>query len=249
VHAVTWLGHSSVVIDLDGARAVTDPVLGHRVGPLVRVAPDPSPAATQGASLVLLSHLHPDHADPRSLRRLGPGRPRILAPKGGARWLRRHGLENVTELGAGEEAAAGPLRVTATAAAHDGRRHPFAAETSAVGFVVRGSRSVYFAGDTDLFDGMAALAGTIDVALLPVWGWGRSLGVGHLDPDRAAEAAARIAPAIAIPIHWGTLAPPRPYPRPDDPTAPPHAFAAATARRAPGVDVRVLAPGERLELP
>ena len=72
---------------------------------------------------------------------------------------------------------------------------------------------------------------------------------GHLDPERAAEAAARISPSVAIPIHWGTLAPGWPFRRPKDPRRPAQEFAALTERRAPEVDVRVLEPGERIELP
>ena len=116
--------------------------------------------------------------------------------------------------------------------------------------MVRGpSGSVYFAGDTDLFPEMAGLSGTIDVALLPVAGWGPTLGPGHLDARRAAEAAAVIAPRVAVPIHWGTLAPPRPLRRHPDPSAPPREFAALVARVAPEVEVRVLEPGERTSVP
>jgi len=111
-------------------------------------------------------------------------------------------------------------------------------------------RRVYFAGDTDLFTEMAALARPrLDLALLPVWGWGPTLGSGHLDPVRAADAAALIHPRAVLPIHWGTLYPVamhrfRPRPLID----PPHAFAAAVARVAPDVRVEVLAPGGALEL-
>ena len=62
-----------------------------------------------------------------------------------------------------------------------------------------------FFGDTDVFDGMGDLAGTLDVALLPVWGWGPRVGPGHMNPERAARAAALIRPRIAVPVHWGTL--------------------------------------------
>jgi L-ascorbate metabolism protein UlaG (beta-lactamase superfamily) len=105
---------------------------------------------------------------------------------------------------------------------------------------------VYFAGDTDLFEGMGELRGIVDVALLPVWGWGPSVGEGHLDPQRAAQATAMIAPRLAIPIHWGTFA--LPWAR--DGASDRHAreFAELTAELAPTVDVRVLAPGESAEL-
>jgi len=71
--------------------------------------------------------------------------------------------------------------------------------------VEAGGVRVYVAGDTDLFAGMSRL-GPVDVALLPVWGWGPTLGPGHLDPPRAAEAVRRIKPKKAVPVHWGTLA-------------------------------------------
>ena len=104
------------------------------------------------------------------------------------------------------------------------------------------------AGDTDVFDQMADLCGLIDVALLPISGWGPRFGPGHLDPQRAAWTAGIIAPAVAIPIHWGTLARPRPADRPADPAAPAREFAAAVAARTPDVRVGLLAPGETARL-
>jgi len=103
---------------------------------------------------------------------------------------------------------------------------------------------VYFAGDTDLFDGMAEL-GPIDVALLPVSGWGPRLPAGHLDPRGAAEALRLLRPRIAVPIHWGTFRAPFGA-RPDD--RPAREFAQAAAELAPEVEVRVLAIGETLAL-
>jgi L-ascorbate metabolism protein UlaG (beta-lactamase superfamily) len=114
-----------------------------------------------------------------------------------------------------------------------------------VGFVVRGSESAYFAGDTDIFDGMEALKGTIDVALLPVWGWGPTLGPGHLDPAGAARAAALIGPRVAIPIHWGTFALPGRLGGRAATDEPAREFAELAKKEAPRVEVRVLRPGER----
>jgi L-ascorbate metabolism protein UlaG (beta-lactamase superfamily) len=132
-------------------------------------------------------------------------------------------------------------------AAHDGRRYPFAAPMTALGYVIEGPPSIYFAGDTDLFAGMSALAGRVDVALLPIWGWGTRVPGGHLDPVRAAEAVSRIRPRLAIPIHWGTF---RAWgaQRGLDPVAPARAFSDAVARSTPGTAVRVLMPGQRTAL-
>src|SRR5205823_3537156 len=136
--------------------------------------------------------------------------------------------------------------IAATRARHDSRRRPLGPRAEPVGYLVLGSRSVYFAGDTDLFDEMEALRGSVDVALLPVWGWGPRLGPGHLDPERAARAAAIIAPKLAIPIHWGTFAPVWPGGRTEDPERPAREFARLTSRYAPSVEVRLLAPGGRI---
>jgi L-ascorbate metabolism protein UlaG (beta-lactamase superfamily) len=110
--------------------------------------------------------------------------------------------------------------------------------------VVRGSASVYFAGDTDLFPEMAEI-GPVDLAVLPVSGWGPKLPAGHLDPRGAAEALRLLRPRIAVPVHWGTFRTPL-APRPDD--GPAQEFARAAAELAPEVDVRVLAIGETLAL-
>lgn len=245
--SITWLGHATVLLEIDGTRLLTDPVLGRRVGPLVRVARGVSPETIERIDAVLLSHLHSDHAHVHSLRRAARSAP-VIAPPAAGPWLRRRGLSDVRELAPGEETRIGSLRVTATPAQHDGRRHPLGPAAEPVGFAVRGSRSVYFAGDTDLFAEMARLAGSIDVALLPVAGWGPTLGPGHLDPERAAQAAALIGPSIAIPIHWGTLALAWAAGAGLDRQRPARDFAEATARLAPAVEVRILAPGERTGL-
>jgi L-ascorbate metabolism protein UlaG (beta-lactamase superfamily) len=133
-------------------------------------------------------------------------------------------------------------------AIHAGKRYPVGSSTEAVGYVIEADgRRVYFAGDTDLFDGMTDL-GELDLALMPVWGWGPHLGAGHLDPERAAEAVALLEPRLAVPIHWGTLFPRINRDRAGRLTDPPHEFAASAARVAPAVDVRILAPGDALDL-
>jgi L-ascorbate metabolism protein UlaG (beta-lactamase superfamily) len=143
------------------------------------------------------------------------------------------------ELQPGDEVSIGGARLTATEAEHDARRLPWS-PADGLGFVVSG---IYFAGDTDLFGGMAEIgAPGLDVALVPIAGWGPRLPPGHLEPERAAEATRLLAPRIVIPIHWGTYL--RAGMRHRDLEAPATAFAAAVARTAPTCDVVVLHPGE-----
>ena len=199
---------------------------------------------------MLVSHLHHDHLDPPSIKRLGTG-VRLVAPRGAGAFLQGHGFTAVTELAPGESHSTGGVEVTATPAAHGGRRWPVRGPVAeAVGFEIAGSRRVYFAGDTDLFDAMADMAGRLDLALLPVAGWGPRLGPGHLNPESAAQAAALLRPRVAVPIHWGTLfRMGLARTRPDLVHRPPQEFAAHVAALAPDVQVRVLEPGGSLELP
>jgi L-ascorbate metabolism protein UlaG (beta-lactamase superfamily) len=245
---VTYVGHATVHVELDGTRLLTDPVLRSRVGPLRRHGAPPVPDVASNLDAVLISHLHHDHADLPSLRGVGRDVPLFVSP-GSGRFFERHGFSAVAELAPGESARVGPTTVIATEASHpsEGRLER---DSRAIGFLLEGSRRIYFAGDTDLFDGMREIgAPGLDLALLPVWGWGPNLGPGHLDPERAARAAALLSPRLAVPIHWGTLYPlglARIRPRPLQ--APPREFAARARTLAPQVEVRVLEPGESTSL-
>jgi L-ascorbate metabolism protein UlaG (beta-lactamase superfamily) len=204
---VRFLGHSTVRIELGGRVVLTDPVLTSRVGPLVRVVPPLDPSAWAGVDLVLISHQHGDHLHLPSLRLVS--RARIVVPKGAGAWLRRKGFPHVEELGVGERLVDGELTVTAVHADHSGHRWgprlTHGPHAPAVGHILEAEKRIYVAGDTGLYDGMAAL-GQVDVAFLPVWGWGTTLGPGHLDPLDAAKAVELVKPRIAVPVHWGTLA-------------------------------------------
>ncbi len=244
---IVFLGHATVLIEMDGLRLLTDPLLRYRVAHLRRQAPlvDMS-ALTPDA--VLISHLHQDHLDLGSLRLLGLDTP-MFVPAGAGAWLRRRRFTTVTELSVDGVANVGALSVTAVAAHHDGRRYPGGPRAETLGYVVRGRRGIYFAGDTELFAEMRELPVSLDVALLPVAGWGPTLGPGHMDPLDAARAAALIRPRMAIPVHWGTLLPVgfghRHRVRLGDP---PRLFAEHLARLAPSVEARILTPGQETTL-
>lgn len=244
-----YLGHSTVLIEMDGVSILTDPLLVDRLGPLHRHSGAVAHLLEEvEIDVVLISHAHHDHLHMPSLRQLR-GRPRIVVARGLGKLLSPAGHE-VVEIAAGEHLQIGSLKLDAIRAEHDGRRSPFGPTAAALGYRIDGASRVYFAGDTDLFTEMSDLAGSVDVALLPVWGWGPRLGRGHLDPHRAAEAVLRIRPQVAVPIHWGTFYPialARFWPHPLG--NPPRDFAQEVARVAPGTEVRILAPGEVTELP
>jgi L-ascorbate metabolism protein UlaG (beta-lactamase superfamily) len=197
-------------------------------------------AELAGIDAALVSHVHFDHFDRPSLRMLGTDMT-VVVPVGARRLLR--GFSGVREVDVGDEVRIGKVTVHATPAKHRGTRLLLKSAPS-LGFVISGSRRIYFAGDTDLFRGMSALAGALDVALLPVAGWGPKLGPGHLDPVRAAQSLQLLRPRLAVPIHWGTFSPLHR----STSTEPPEAFRRHAAELAPQVEVRILAPGAALTL-
>ncbi len=250
---VAWLGHSTVVIDLDGVRILTDPLLHAHAGLLRRIAPRPDAAQWHGPDAVLISHLHHDHAELRSLRMLR-GVPLMTAPTNAA-WLRRRRLRSAVALD--EEwssVGSGPVDVRLVPAVHRHRPMPHR-PNDAHGHLVRGaSARVWVAGDTSLYPEMSSLpdlaGGAVDLAVVPIGGWGPRLSEGHMNPEQAASACARVGARWAVPVHWGTLHPPLVarfgtewLERPGE-----H-FAEALRREAPGCEAVVLEPGERRVIP
>ncbi|HXQ01153.1 MAG TPA: MBL fold metallo-hydrolase [Solirubrobacteraceae bacterium] len=244
---IVFLGHATVLIELEGVRVLTDPLLRGGVVHLRRQVPAVEASVAADPDAVLISHLHHDHLDLGSLRRLGVDTP-LIVPAGAGAWLERRGFTRAGELSAGESAKVGALTVTAVEAHHDARR-PGAPRAEPLGYLVSGRQTVYFAGDTELFAGMADLSPSPDVALVPIAGWGAKLGPGHMDPLDAARAVELIQPRIAIPVHWGTL-------RPiglgrhhrERLSEPPRLFVEHVALRAPNVEVRTLTPGQQTML-
>ena len=244
---LTWVGHATVLAELGGVRLLTDPVLTGRVAHLRRHAATTAP---ERVDAILISHVHMDHMHIPSLRLLPPTTT-VIAPAGAGDLLTRRGFSDVRETRVGTTIPVGAVDVETVPAKHKPRRGPHSRVTAdAVGYVMRSSgQAVYFAGDTDLFDEMSAIA-PVDVALLPIWGWGPTIGEGHLDPARAAEAVRILDARLVIPIHWGTYSPSivsrRPPPWLLEPV---DRFRAELDRIGLLDHVRVLAPGDRLIVP
>ena len=248
---LTFLGHSTVLIEVDDLRILTDPVLREGFGPVRRQVQAVLPELFADLDAVFISHGHHDHLDPPSLRRI-PGKPTVIVPRGlPAASAEKAGLGPVEEVEPGDRLTIDRVRFEVHVRRALGT--PRAARARPVRRSAASSRdrgpSTSPATPT-CSPAMGELAGRLDVAMLPVWGWGPTIGEGHMDPVRAAAAAAILRPRLAIPIHWGTFYPAgmrRVAPGPFD--EPGREFAAALAGFAPDLAARVLAPGESLDLP
>ncbi|MFR9721968.1 MBL fold metallo-hydrolase [Streptomyces sp. MS19] len=250
---ITWWGHATVTIRDSGTSVLTDPLFTRRLAHLRRRRGALPSSGTRTPDAAVISHLHADHLHIRSLARLAPGTP-LLVPRGACRavpGLRRlAGRLDVCEVSAGDRVPVGRVTVRAVPAEHDGRRLPFGpSRVPALGYVVEGEARTYYAGDTDLFEAMERETGPVDMALLPVGGWGPGLGHGHMDPGRAAEALARLRPRDAVPVHYGTYWPlGMTCVRPHEFHSPGDEFVRQAARLAPGVRVHRLEHGGSVRL-
>lgn len=251
---LTWLGHSTVVVDVDGVRVVTDPLVGRHAGVLRRRGAMPARSAWAGADAVLLSHLHHDHAELTSLRRFG-GVPVLTAPENAA-WVRDKGMDG-RGLAPGEWfplVPGGRVAVCTVRAVHDSRPMPH--RPNAVnGHLLRSPAGVvWFAGDTEVYPEMAELprvaGGRVDLAVVPVGGWGPRLSPGHMGPGEAAVACRLTGARYAVPVHWKTLHAPAGHLLPPgwmDRAGP--RFLEEVARQAPGCRAVELQIGESFVLP
>lgn len=208
---LTWWGHSTVSLRQGGIHVLTDPLLTHRVAHLHRRRGEVPTGLTP--DVVAISHLHHDHLHLPSLRRLPTGTT-VLVPAGGAGLLATLDLD-VVEVVADDEMTVRGVTVRAVRAVHDGRRHPGSSwRAPCLGYVVQhvptGPRT-WFVGDTAAAPLLGADVGRVDVALVPVGGWGppsRSQVRGqHLRPREAAAVVRRVEARLAVPIHYGTMWP------------------------------------------
>jgi L-ascorbate metabolism protein UlaG (beta-lactamase superfamily) len=243
-----WFGHATVRLEMDGVRFLFDPLLAGGIGPVRRRGRSPN-LDVAPVDAVLISHAHQDHLHLASLRQLDRATT-IVVPRGTGRLVRRIGFGDAREMDAGDTTAIGAVTIRAVPAAHRGRRMPFGPDAPALGYVLEGEERVYFAGDTDLFPGMADIDPQLDLAILPIGGWGPTLRSGHLDPQTAAAALRLLRPRVAIAVHWGTLWPMgmgrvRRH-RFEEPGS---RFIEAARHTAPNVMVPPLMPGDEFEVP
>jgi L-ascorbate metabolism protein UlaG (beta-lactamase superfamily) len=250
--AVTWWGHSTCTIDDRGVRVLTDPLFCSRLGHLRRRRGPVPDDRSRHADLAVVSHLHADHLHLGSLAALPRHLP-VAVPSGALRavpGLRRLRDRELVEVAPGDAVRVRDVLVEVVPAEHDGRRWAGSRRRApALGYVVCGAARTYFAGDTDSSAEVREAVGRCDVALLPVGGWGPTLGPGHLDPERAAGFLGELDAHHAVPVHFGTMWPiglglvrrGRFY-------CPGAEFAAHAARLGLACSVRELRPGETARL-
>lgn len=242
---VAFAGHSTILLETERARVLIDPLFRSSLLHLQRQAPLVDLERWGSPDVLLISHAHLDHLDKRSLK-LVDRSARAIVPSDSVKLMKSIGFANVVGLSAGGAVEAAGLGVRAVHADHGGKRMPWNPPAETIGFVVDAGQSVYYAGDTDLFPEMAELTADLDVALLPVWGWGPKLGEGHLNPERAAEAVELMRPRVAVPVHWGGYLPAgMAGRRPDLLTDPPRRFRELVERKElTGTRVELIEPGE-----
>lgn len=219
---ITWIGHSSLLVQLGGLNILTDPHFSERASPLTRFGPQrvvPAGLAfceLPAIDLVLISHNHYDHLDQITIRQLvqrqeGP-RIRFVVPVGLGRLLNKWGARHVTELAWWDSLTTGPAMITAVPVQHWSRRGPFDGnQTRWAGFVVEaGGLRFFFNGDSgysDAFKEIRNRLGAIDVAALPIGAYEPRwfMKDHHMDSEEAVQAHLDLEAGLSIALHWGTF--------------------------------------------
>ena len=216
----TWLGHSTVLLEIDGVKVLTDPVWGPRASPFGLVGPKrfaPMPVRLRDmpeVDVIVISHDHYDHLDYPTIRALRASRGPFVTSLGVGAHLQGWGIEaeRITELDWWESTtvAGTGLTITATPSQHfSGRGLKTRNSTLWSGLVMRGSRhAVFFSGDTGLTDQYLEIRrrlGPFDLALLEVGAHNPAWGDIHLGPDHAVKALAMLGNPAFLPVHWGTF--------------------------------------------
>lgn len=242
--SITWIGHSTLLVRMDGVTFLTDPMFSERASPLSfagpkRLVPPGVPLKDlPPVDFALISHDHYDHADVDSIAALAKRGVRFIVPLGLGELVRSAGGQ-ATELDWWQDARIGAVTVSCVPAQHFSGRFAFRGhnQTLWAGSVVSGpTRRFYHAGDTGYFDGFAEIArrfGPIDLAALPIGAYQPAsiMRFVHLDPEEALQAGADLQAHRIVAMHWGTFDLTE-----EAPDEPPRRFRRAAARRGMDAD-------------
>ena len=216
---ITFIGHSTFLIQTATGNILTDPMYSERASPISVIGPRrvrPPAVALDDLppiSTVLLSHNHYDHCDLRTLSMLARRfNPVVVTPLGNAALVRSSGLRRVEELDWWQEAKASALPIMLTPAQHFSARNPFDRNRALWGgFMLRaGSARIYFAGDTaygSFFRDVRLRLGSIDLALLPIGAYEPRwfMQSVHMNPAEAVQAHLDLEASESIGMHFGTF--------------------------------------------
>lgn len=254
---ITYIGHATLLLELGGARVLTDPNFDSKLGRLLPRVSAPGIALDKLPALdaILLTHAHADHLSFDSLDRLPKNIP-LFAPPVIARWLRRLGHRHAVDLPAGGDTRIGGITIHAAAATHQGNRYGFDRWRSAANmYLLDAGESIFFAGDTALVENthqlvertLWSMQRELELALLPIgyapW-WKPGFRKGHLTHEDALTLFERLRARVLVPYHWGTFrhVTSTPYDAIDRLRAHLQSHPRTAA-------VRIIEPGEALELP
>lgn len=215
---VTWLGHSSVLIEIEGLRLLTDPVLSERASPVPFAGPKRfTPPALTVAQLppidaVILSHDHYDHLDRDTIRALADRVGHFYTTLGVGQRLIAWGVDakRVTELDWWQETRFGPLTLAATPAQHfSGRGLRDGNATLWASWVVLGTHErLFFSGDTGMHEGFAQIGeryGPFDLTLVECGAYSETWPNVHMQPEQSIAAHRLVRGKTMMPVHWGTF--------------------------------------------
>jgi N-acyl-phosphatidylethanolamine-hydrolysing phospholipase D len=253
---LTWIGHSTFLIQLQGRTVLTDPIFGN-CGPLPlswlrrKVPPAIAFESLPTVQDVLISHNHYDHLDAAAIQGLGNG-PNYWLPSGLAGWFARRGIDHCRQMAWWESAELAPgLEIHCVPARHFSARTPFDRNrTHWCGWILRSrNRTIYFAGDTGycpVFKEIGQRFGRLDLAIIPIGAyWPRWMMQSiHADPDEAVQIHLDLGATQSVASHWGTFA------LADEPAdEPPRLLAQALkARQIPPAQFRALDFGETIQV-
>ena len=212
-----WFGHASVLVEIDGVRIMTDPMLSERASPVQLVGPQrfhPPPIPLEqlaGIDAVVISHDHYDHLDMATVRQLAQGATHFYVGLGVGAHLERWGVPRaqIHEMAWWEHADVKGVRIHCTPARHYSGRTSMNNSTLWASWMLQGpTHSLYFSGDTGYgghFSEVRQRLGAPDVSLMKVGAYGSTWLDIHMDPEAAVRAHGDLGAKTMLPVHWATF--------------------------------------------
>ncbi len=215
---ITWINHSTVLIEIEGKRFLTDPIWSRRCSPWSFAGPErffEVPLALEKLPPldgIIISHDHYDHLDEATVRKLAPAGVMFYAPLGVGAYLEEWGVRNdrIAEFDWGDSVKIGNITLVSAPARHFSGRGFFGRDkTFWCSWVLIGeNRRVFYSGDTGLFQGLKDIGdmyGPFDVTILEIGAYHPNWGQIHLGPENAVTAHELLGGKVLLPVHWGTF--------------------------------------------